>query len=156
MSGGVRTWLLLAGAAAVVAVAALAASGGDTSKTIDDRVQETAAGLRCPVCQNLSVADSPSGLAREMRSEIEAELRAGRTEQQVREFFVARYGEWILLEPTRSGLNLVPWLVPVVAVLLGLGIWASVVRRRPGREAEASEPDRRRIERELGTLEEAP
>lgn len=147
-----RTWLLVAAAAAVVVVAALAArGGGGEPTTIDDRVQSISAGLRCPVCQNLSVADSPSRLAREMRAEIESQLRAGRTDDEVRGFFVDRYGEWVLLEPR----SLLPFLVPVAAVALGIGGWAVVVRRRPRRaDEEVSDADRRRIERELRSLEE--
>lgn len=156
MSPTARTWLIVAGAAAVVAAAALLAPGGPgAAATIDERVQEVSSGLRCPVCQNLSVADSPSRLAREMRAEIESQLRAGRTDDQVRSYFVARYGEWVLLEPTRRGLNLLPWLLPAGAVLLGIGGWAAVVRRKPKHEpAEISDADRRRIERDLGSFEE--
>lgn len=153
-----RTWPLLVLAAAIVAVAALVATGGDDrAATIEDRMQQVAAGLRCPVCQNLSVADSPSRLAGEMRAEIEGQLREGRTADEVREFFVARYGEWVLLEPTRRGLNLLPWAFPFAAVVVGVGIWVSVVRRRRRvDDAAVSDPIRRRIERELASLEETP
>ena len=123
---------MLAGAVAVVVIAALVAGGSDDgARTADDRVQEVAAGLRCPVCQNLSVADSPSRLAGEMRAEIEAKLDAGQTPEQIRAFFVDRYGEWVLLAPTKRGLNLLPWAVPVVGVLAGAAAWFALVRRRP-------------------------
>jgi cytochrome c-type biogenesis protein CcmH len=157
-----RTWLLVATAAAVVAVAALLASGRDhRPATVEDRAQSIAAGLRCPVCQNLSVADSPSRLAGEMRAEIEERLRAGQTDDDVRAFFVARYGQWVLLEPARRGLNLLPVLFPLVAVLVGVGVWVWVAgrRRRADEPASAREPvspaDRRRIDLELGRLEDA-
>jgi cytochrome c-type biogenesis protein CcmH len=130
----VRPWLLLVGAVAVVVLAAVFAPSGRGDGTLDDRVREIASGLRCPVCQNLSVADSPSRLAGEMRSEIGAQLEAGRTPDQVRAFFVERYGEWVLLAPTREGLNLLPWLVPIVGVVLGLGTWVYLLRRRSPRE----------------------
>jgi cytochrome c-type biogenesis protein CcmH len=123
--------LILLGAVAVVALAAVLAPGGGDAGSMDDRVREIASGLRCPVCQNLSVADSPSRLAREMRSEIEARLRAGDTPDEVRGFFVTRYGEWVLLAPTREGLNLLPWLVPIAGVFLGLAVWVLLLRRRP-------------------------
>jgi cytochrome c-type biogenesis protein CcmH len=123
--------LILLGAVAVVALAAVLAPGGGGAGSMDDRVREIASGLRCPVCQNLSVADSPSRLAREMRSEIEARLRAGDTPDEVRGFFVTRYGEWVLLAPTREGLNLLPWLVPIAGVFLGLAVWVLLLRRRP-------------------------
>jgi len=156
VTGRARRWLVLGGAVAVVGLAALFASGAsERASTIDDRVHEIASGLRCPVCQNLSVADSPSRLAGEMRVEIETQLRAGRNPEQVRAFFVDRYGEWVLLAPTRRGLNLLPWLVPVIGVLAGAAIWASLVRRRVASDgASATSSERSRIERELQGLEE--
>ncbi|MCI0632870.1 MAG: cytochrome c-type biogenesis protein CcmH [Actinobacteria bacterium] len=156
MSGRARAWLVVGGAAAVIGLAALLAPGGSGGpSTLDDRVHEIAYGLRCPVCQNLSVADSPSRLAGEMRTEIETQLLAGRSPEQVRAYFVERYGEWVLLAPTRRGLNLVPWLVPVVGVIAGTAIWLVLVRRRaaPARQAVSS-GERSRIERELRGLEE--
>ena len=153
--GKARLWFLLGAAVAVVALAASLAPGGHDARTMDDRVREIASGLRCPVCQNLSVADSPSPLAREMRSEIAARLEAGGTPDEVRAFFVERYGEWVLLAPTREGLNLLPWLVPIAGVLLGLVVWAMLVRRRSPPETEApTSAERRRIQADLDALEE--
>jgi len=110
-------------------------SGGPTS--VGDRTQELASGLRCPVCQNLSVADSPSRLAGEMRDEIAARLRAGASDDEIRAYFVQRYGDWVLLEPPKRGLDLIPWLVPIVALLVGIGLWVALVRRRPRPEGDA-------------------
>jgi cytochrome c-type biogenesis protein CcmH len=146
-----RTWLLVAGAAVVIVAAALLARGGGEPATVEDRAQAISAGLRCPVCQNLSVADSPSRLAGEMRAEVEGQLRAGRTDEEVRAFFVARYGEWVLLEPR----SLLPFVIPVAAVALGVGAWLLVVRRRPRAErTEVSDAERRRIDVDLRSLEE--
>jgi cytochrome c-type biogenesis protein CcmH len=146
-----RTWLLVAGAAVVIVASALLARGGGEPATIEDRAQAISAGLRCPVCQNLSVADSPSRLAGEMRAEVEGQLRAGRTDDEVRAFFVARYGEWVLLEPR----SLLPFLVPIAAVAIGIAAWVVVVRRRPRAErTEVSDAERRRIDGELRSLEE--
>ena len=130
MSGRARSVALIAGAIVVVGLAALLASTrAGRTESLADRAHEIAAGLRCPVCLNLSVADSPSRLAGEMRSEIATRLRAGRSPEQIRAFFIDRYGEWILLEPPRSGLNWVPWAVPIVALVSGVAIWVAVVRR---------------------------
>ena len=146
-----RTWLLVAGAAVVIVGAALLARGGGEPATVEDRAQAISAGLRCPVCQNLSVADSPSRLAGEMRAEVEGQLRAGWTDDEVRAFFVARYGEWVLLEPR----SLLPFVIPVAAVALGVGAWLLVVRRRPRPErTEVSDAERRRIDVDLRSLEE--
>ena len=156
MSGRTRSFAVLAAAIAVVGVAALFASrGSDATRTLDERVHEIGAGLRCPVCLNLSVADSPSKLAGEMRSEIETQLRAGRSPDQIRAFFIDRYGEWILLSPPRHGWNLLPWAVPIVGMLAGVAVWVAFVRRRTPRTAgEVTETEHRRIEHELADLEE--
>ena len=101
-------------------------------------------GLRCPVCQGLSISDSPSEAARAALQRIQDLLMAGYTEEQVEDYFVDRYGEWALLEPRAKGLNWIIWLAPILGVLLGL--W--MVRGRLGDEtgpaiksAEAGEPD---------------
>lgn len=137
MSGPSRAWLAVAAAVvAIVAAAMVAGTGDDPVATIDDRVNEVASGLRCPVCQNLSVADSPSRLAGEMRAEIEVQLESGRTPDQVRSFFVDRYGEWVLLAPERRGLNLLPWALPIASLVAGAGIWFAAFRRRPATREE--------------------
>jgi cytochrome c-type biogenesis protein CcmH len=153
-----RRALVLAAAVAVVATAAVLASArADGPRTLEERAAALAAELRCPVCDNLSVADSPSRLAGEMREEIATRLREGGSDDEVRAFFVDRYGEWVLLDPPRQGLNLVPFLFPIAAVVAGLALWVAVVRRRPPRESSsASDADRRRIERELAELGDAP
>jgi len=153
---------LAVGLAVVVAGAALGVGlsvRGSGPPSFQDRVQRVAAGLRCPVCQNLSVADSPSQLAQQMRSEIAARLRAGQTPEQVRQFFVGRYGDWILLSPPSHGLGLVPWLAPAAALVLGAFLVAVVLARRRSSTERAGEPaataeERERIRRELEGLEE--
>jgi cytochrome c-type biogenesis protein CcmH len=83
--------------------------------------------LRCPVCQGNSIQDSPSELAQQMRDLIRDQLRSGKTPDEVRAYFVDKYGEWILLAPRAEGLNLIVYLVPLVAVLLGgLIVWRTV------------------------------
>jgi cytochrome c-type biogenesis protein CcmH len=156
VSGRTSSFAVLAAAIAVVALAALMASGGSGGhQTLDERVHEIGAGLRCPVCLNLSVADSPSKLAGEMRTEIETQLRADRSPEQIRAFFIDRYGEWILLSPPRHGWNLLLWAVPIVGLVAGVALWVALVRRRAPRTAgEVTETEHRRIERELADLEE--
>lgn len=85
--------------------------------------------LRCPVCQGNSIQDSPSELALQMRDVIRDQLRAGKTPDEVRAYFVDKYGEWILLSPRPEGLNLVVYLVPFLAVMVGgLVVWRTVRR----------------------------
>ncbi|MEX0843160.1 MAG: cytochrome c-type biogenesis protein, partial [Gemmatimonadota bacterium] len=75
--------------------------------------------LRCPTCQALSIADSPSELAREMEGVIRLRLQEGMTPEEVRESFVEAYGEWILLSPRPSGFNLLIYILPFAVLLLG-------------------------------------
>jgi len=85
--------------------------------------------LRCPVCQGNSIQDSPSELAQQMKSLIRDQLRSGKTPDEVRAYFVDKYGEWILLSPRAEGLNLVVYLIPFAAVVVGGAIVWRTVRR---------------------------
>jgi cytochrome c-type biogenesis protein CcmH len=122
---------VLAGAivASTVALVVVATRHGPGPRTLQQRVRAVASTLRCPVCQDLSVADSPSGLARQMRGQIASDLRAGQSPAEIRAEFVRAYGEWILLSPPAHGLNLLVWVVPAVVLLVGAGVVMAVVRR---------------------------
>lgn len=93
------------------------------------RTRAVAAELRCAVCQGISIEESPSALAREMRDLVKEQLRAGRTPAEVKEYFVAAYGEWILLSPKPRGLNLVLYLAPVLLLIGGIVGIVFLVRR---------------------------
>lgn len=86
---------------------------------LDQLSAEVAAELRCPVCRNQSVLESSSGLAREMQSVVRDRLAAGETPEEVRAYFVGRYGDWILLKPEPKGINLLVYLLPAAALLFG-------------------------------------
>lgn len=121
--------LVLAVVLAGVALAVVALRGPGSPRSLEERTRAVARTLRCPVCQNLSVADSPSGIAEEMRRSIAAELHAGRSPDEIRDQFVRAYGQWILLAPPKRGLDLLAWVVP--AVLVGgavLAAWLAVRR----------------------------
>lgn len=97
--------------------------------TLEERTRMVASELRCPVCQGNSIQDSPSELAQEMKGVVRDQLAAGKTPDEVKQYFIDKYGEWILLEPKASGFNLVVYLLPVVGVLIGgVIIWRSVRR----------------------------
>src|SRR5574337_180921 len=101
--------------------------------SLEEQTLRLAAELRCPVCQNLSVADSPSEMATQMREVIHEKLKNGESPDQIRNYFVSRYGEWILLSPARQGFNWLAWLLPFVAILGGGVVIGLTIRRSIGR-----------------------
>lgn len=116
-----------AAAQAEAPAAQAAPSAADTA--LEQQVMQVGAGLRCPVCQGLSIIDSPSPLAQDMKRLVREQLAAGATPDSVRNYFVGRYGEWVLLKPTARGANLTVWLLPLAALLGGgLLIWTTVRR----------------------------
>ena len=102
---------------------------GAPSRDLEDRVRDVSSGLRCVVCQNLSVADSPSELAKEMRDLVREQLVQGKTPDEIRAYFVSRYGEFVLLDPPKRGFNLLLWGLPFLAVVIGAGAVYLVARR---------------------------
>lgn len=110
---------------ALVALVALAAVWGvliiraAQPPSLDQRVHSVASQLQCPICNGESVADSPSGLASEMRGVIRQKLAQGETDQQVIQYFQARYGDTILEAPPKSGFTTLIWLPPVLMLLVG-------------------------------------
>jgi len=96
-----------------------------TATDIDDRTREIATELRCVVCQNLSVADSPSEMAQQMRAIVREQVQAGKSADEVKGFFVSKYGEWVLLRPKTTGFSALLWILPYVALGLGVlaGLW---------------------------------
>jgi len=149
-------------AVAVFALGIAVLRGAEGPQTLDDRAHAVASTLRCPVCLNLSVADSPSSVAQEMRRQIRRELQAGMTADRVRARFVAAYGQWILLSPPKRGLTLTAWLIPPLlllasAIAAGLTVrrWTGPTRPRSGPPKPAlSEADRQLLAGELARLPE--
>ena len=107
---------------------AVQAGRGD-SANLEQRTSAVASQLRCPVCQGLSIQDSPSELAQQMRGVVRDQLAAGRTPEQVKQYFIEKYGEWILLEPEPHGFNILVYILPVVAVIAGAAVVIVAVRR---------------------------
>lgn len=121
------------------------------------RTRTTAKGLRCPVCQGLSVADSNADSARAMFQRIEELVAQGYSEEQILDYFTDRYGDWVRLEPEAEGLNLLIFVLPAALLVVG-GMWL-VTRSAPQTAPPAPEPSgapapdddyRRRILDELG------
>ena len=113
---------------------------------LEAQAKEIASQLRCPTCRALSIQDSPSDMARQMRGVIREKLREGMTPDQVDAYFVDRYGEWILLNPRAAGINWMVWLLPIFLIAGGLIFVLTTAFRwvKKGRDREAAllnEPD---------------
>jgi cytochrome c-type biogenesis protein CcmH len=96
---------------------------------LEARTAEIASQLRCPVCQGLSIQDSPSELSQQMRAVVKDQMRAGKTPDEVKAYFVSKYGEWILLEPRPHGFNALVYALPVLLVAVGLGVVVVAVKK---------------------------
>jgi cytochrome c-type biogenesis protein CcmH len=90
-----------------------------TGAQLDRRANEVSALLRCPVCQGLAVADSPSEMAVNMKGQVRDLLARGYTEEQILKYFELSYGQFVLLKPKFEGMNTLVWLLPGIAFLIG-------------------------------------
>ena len=93
-----------------------------------DRVASIASGLRCPACQSVSVEEASAPIARDIRDSIATQVAAGRTDAEIKAFFVDKYGEWVLLDAPPRGRTLLLWLLPALG--LGFGVLAIGSRLR--------------------------
>jgi len=130
--------VLLALVAGLVSMISVAVSGHPPAGRAQ-QVQQIAAGLHCPICKDLSVADSPAPLAQQMRQEIAQQLRAGESADQIRAGFVASYGESVLMSPPRQGLAGAVYYLPLLVLAAGL-ITAFTLLRRWLRAARPEPP----------------
>lgn len=112
-----------------------------TEDIYSERTMEISRELRCPICEGQSVADSQSRLALDMRDTIEQQVQAGKTNEEIKEYFVARFGEEVLLEPSKSGINLTLWWIPVIVLVLGAAVIVLYLRDNSRRNAPAVESD---------------
>jgi cytochrome c-type biogenesis protein CcmH len=141
---------------------ALLAEGATQAPINEDQFREIARSLRCAVCQSESVWESNAELARQMRELIRERLAKGETPEQIKAYFLSRYGDYILMEPRKSGFNWLIWAGPFVVLGVG-GIFLYRALRRWVREtgSQPTEPppvlderSRERIERELRSHQE--
>jgi cytochrome c-type biogenesis protein CcmH/NrfF len=124
--------------------AILTAQIGQASDTVlESRVRAVASELRCPVCQGESIQDSPAALAQEMKSIVREQLAAGRRPDEVKGYFVEKYGEWILLRPKARGWNMLVYALPMLALLIGAGVIARATRRWSAPSGTVTEQVRR-------------
>jgi len=134
-----RRSLVWGGAAALVVGAIVwAAWPSSGTATPASRAHELATELRCPDCQALSVADSTTTSAEAIRADLLRRTTAGESDAEIRQVYINRYGESILLKPTSTGLGLVVWVLPVVVLALaavGLGLAFAKWRGQPRLQA---------------------
>jgi cytochrome c-type biogenesis protein CcmH len=122
---------------------ALFLCGNAFSQDVDKRAQSLSNELRCLVCQNQTLADSNAPLAVDLRNQIREQLQAGKSEQDVRDFMVARYGDFVLYKPPLKATTILLWVGPFLLVLLGAVVLFRRLRRSlPDRHL--SEADRQR------------
>lgn len=125
-------WVITVVLASVVVVGLVM---GDSAP--QDRVDSLGARIKCPVCQGEAIGDSPAETALAMLEIVEEKVAAGETDSQIVDYFTARYGDGILLDPPFAGRTLLVWLLPVVAV--AGGVWMIMTRRR--KPSEVASPN---------------
>jgi cytochrome c-type biogenesis protein CcmH len=141
---------LAATALFVVVTAAPAFAVSDPAELLPDRAQELRAEtlghqLRCLVCQNESVEESNADLARDLRRIIRQRVAAGDSDQQVVDWMVARYGDFVRLSPPFTAATLLLWGAPAIALLVGVAAAVIARRRRPAAPAPLTDAERQRL-----------
>jgi len=102
------------------------------------RTQEVASLLRCPVCQGMSVADSPSEMAINMKEQVRELIARGYTEEQILKYFELSYGQFVLLKPKFEGVNSLVWMLPLIVLVAGGVIVFLKIKKLQGGAAPAS------------------
>jgi cytochrome c-type biogenesis protein CcmH len=131
-------WFVLAAVVLSLTVAAFPEDGGP--RTPGERVTHLAKQIRCPTCAGRSVEESMAPLAVSSKQEITDRVQRGESDEQIRAFFVSRYGDTALMSPERTGLNSVPWILPGLFAIGGVGLAFFAVRRWRGEATGSSGP----------------
>ena len=116
---------------------------------LEARARELSKGLRCLVCRNENIDESNADLARDLRIAVRERLTLGDSDDEVIDYLVNRYGEYVLLRPTADGANLILWLAGPAMLLGGLAVAAIALRRRPDaapRDATLDADERARLD----------
>jgi len=134
----------------VLAALACMAAAADPAERLPDPALEARARavfvqVRCVVCQNESIDDSEADIARDLRQTIRRQIAQGRSDAQVKDFLVRRYGEFILLRPRFSAENAALWLTPFLIALVGGGLWLARRRSAPELEADLTPEEEARL-----------
>ena len=127
------------------------AAAADPADRLPDPGQEARAraifaDVRCLVCQNESIDDSEAELAADLRHIVREQVKAGKSDAEIKRFLTDRYGEFVLMTPAFSWMNLALWGGPFLVVILGAGLLAARLRNRSG-EPELSPEEAERVRR---------
>ncbi len=124
---------------------------------LEQRYHELSQELRCPKCQNQNIADSNAPIAQDLRKQLYLQLEQGASDDQIRQYMVDRYGEFVRYRPGFSGATAALWLAP--AILLALAALVAWLTLRRGKRETArglSEEEQRRLDAMLGPDEDRP
>jgi len=112
---------------------------------LDERVMALAENLRCLVCQNQTIADSPAELALDLKKQIREKMKQGMSDRDIIDYMVARYGDFVLYRPPLKGTTILLWFGPLLFLAAGLAaLFYRLVRRRKNVGTELSDADRAR------------
>ncbi|MDT8880072.1 cytochrome c-type biogenesis protein [Halomonas saccharevitans] len=134
--------------AALLLLPLFAQAGGIEVRQFDDpvteqRYQDLTASLRCPKCENQAIGDSDSPIAGDMRDRVYVQLRDGRSDKEILDFMVSRFGDYVLYNPRLEGRTLLLWGLPAALVLLGALVVVLMVRARRRSSARALSAEER-------------
>jgi len=122
------------------------------NESLQQRFKTLAAELRCPKCQNQNIADSNAPIAADLRKQLHAQLHKGASDEEIVEYMVSRYGEFVLYRPRVNQVTLVLWLAPALLLLLAIVIVVTSFRARaPAAPTPLSEEDKARLDALLET-----
>jgi len=107
-------------------------------ESLRERYGVLTAELRCPKCQNQNIADSNAPIAQDLRKQLYEQLHAGSSDEEIVEYMVSRYGEFVMYRPRLNQVTLVLWLAPVILLALALWVLLSSLRRRTGVDTPVS------------------
>ena len=129
-----------------------------SNSSLELRYRQMSAELRCPKCQNQNIADSNAPIAQDLRKLLYKQLEAGATDEEILEYMVSRYGEFVRYKPRFSGVTLVLWLMPVLLIIGALVVVLMVFRGSGSKTASSgaiSEKEQQQLDELLSKSDKA-
>jgi cytochrome c-type biogenesis protein CcmH len=106
---------------------------------LENRYHYLSEELRCPKCQNQNIADSNAPIAQDLRKLLHQQLEQGASDEEILDYMVARYGEFVRYRPRFDGVTVLLWLAPVLLLLAGIGVLMVVLRSRSGKSGTGTD-----------------